>query len=236
VLHGAAPTPVHVKRAMLEWFGPVIFEYYAGTEGGGAVITPEEWLKKPGSVGRAIAGRTIEILDEHDNVLPAGQVGAVFFNIESGGGFDYYKDAEKTAAAYRGKRFTLGDQGYLDDEGYLFLTGRSSETIISGGVNIYPAEIDAVLLMHPDVADAAAIGVPNEEFGEEVKAVVVPKPGRAPSPELALALIAFCREHLAHFKCPRSIDFAHDLPRSDAGKVYRRLVREPYWRGLGREI
>jgi long-chain acyl-CoA synthetase len=236
VLHGAAPTPVHVKRAMLEWFGPVIFEYYAGTEGGGAVITPEEWLKRPGSVGRATAGRTIEILDEHDNPLPVGQVGAVFFKLVGGGGFDYYKDAEKTAAAYRGDRFTLGDHGYLDEEGYLFLTGRSSETIISGGVNIYPAEIDSVLLMHPDVADAAVIGVPNEEFGEEVKAVVVPKPGRQSSPELAQALIAFCREHLAHFKCPRSVDFATDLPRSDAGKVYRRLVREPYWKGLGRSI
>jgi long-chain acyl-CoA synthetase len=237
VLHGAAPTPVHVKRAMLEWFGPVIFEYYAGTEGGGATITPEEWVKKPGSVGRATPNRTIQILDEHDNVLPTGQVGAVFFRIDNGvGGFDYYKDADKTAAAYRGDRFTLGDHGFLDEDGYLFLTGRSSETIISGGVNIYPAEIDAVLLMHPDVADAAAIGVPNEEFGEEVKAVVVPAPGKQASPELAQALIAFCREHLAHFKCPRSIDFATDLPRSDAGKVYRRLVREPYWKGLGRSI
>jgi long-chain acyl-CoA synthetase len=236
VLHGAAPTPVHVKRSMIEWLGPVIFEYYAGTEGGGATITPEEWLQKPGSVGRAIPGRKIDILSEQGDVLPAGQIGRVFFNVPEGAGFDYYKDPQKTSSAYHGNRFTLGDHGYLDDDGYLFLTGRTSELIISGGVNIYPAEIDAVLLMHPAVADAAAVGVPNDEFGEEVKAVVLLEAGREASPALADELIAFCRERLAHFKCPRSVDFVSSLPRSEAGKVHRREVRAPYWKALGREM
>jgi long-chain acyl-CoA synthetase len=236
VLHGAAPTPVHVKRAMLDWLGPVIFEYYAGTEGGGATITPEEWLKKPGSVGRAIPGRKIDILSEQGEVLPVGQIGRVYFNVPEGAGFDYHKDPQKTASAYHGNRFTLGDHGYLDDDGYLFLTGRTSELIISGGVNIYPAEIDAVLLMHPAVADVAVIGVPNEEFGEEVKAVVLLEPSRQPTPALAAELIAFCRERLAHFKCPRSVDFVTTFPRTDAGKVLRREVRAPYWEALGREM
>jgi long-chain acyl-CoA synthetase len=236
VLHGAAPTPVHVKRAILEWFGPIVYEYYAGTEGGGTAITPEEWLKKPGSVGKPTANRTLEILDDEGNPLPQGEVGRVFFSVPEAGGFEYFGDPEKTQAAYLGNRFTLGDRGYVDEEGYLFLTGRTSEVIISGGVNIYPAEIDAVLLMHPAVADAAAVGVPNEEFGEEVKAVVMLAGGFAPSAELEAELIAFCRERLAHFKCPRCVDFVPDLPRSDAGKVQRRVVRKKYWEGLGREL
>jgi long-chain acyl-CoA synthetase len=236
VLHGAAPTPVHVKRAILEWFGPIVYEYYAGTEGGGCAITPEEWLKKPGSVGKPTMGRTLEILDDDGRVLPQGQVGRVFFSVPEAGGFEYFGDPEKTQAAYHGNRFTLGDRGYVDEDGYLFLTGRTSEVIISGGVNIYPAEIDAALLMHPAVADVAAIGVPNEEFGEEVKAVVLLAEGREASPALEQELIAFCRENLAHFKCPRSVDFVQELPRNDAGKVLRRVVRKPYWDALGREI
>lgn len=236
VLHGAAPTPVHVKRAILEWFGPIVYEYYAGTEGGGCAITPEEWLAKPGSVGKPTAGRTLEILDDANRVLPAGEIGRVFFSVPEAGGFEYFGDPEKTRAAYEGNRFTLGDRGYVDADGYLFLTGRTSEVIIAGGVNIYPAEIDSVLLMHPAVADVAAVGVPNEEFGEEVKAVVMVADGRESSAALEQELIAFCREHLAHFKCPRSVDFVADLPRSDAGKVQRRVVRKGYWDKLGREI
>jgi long-chain acyl-CoA synthetase len=160
----------------------------------------------------------------------------VFFSVPDAGGFEYLGDPDKTREAYHGDRFTLGDRGYVDEDGYLFLTGRTSEVIIAGGVNIYPAEIDAVLLMHPALADAAVVGVPNEEFGEEVKAVVVLAEGHAPSPELAAELIAFCRARLAHFKCPRSVDFVPELPRSDAGKLKRRLVRKPYWEGLGREL
>jgi long-chain acyl-CoA synthetase len=236
VLHGAAPTPVHVKQGMLDWFGPIIHEYYAGTEGGGTFATAEEWLAKPGTVGRPAPGRSVEILDDAGNPLDRGEVGRVFFSAPESGGFEYYKDPDKTRAAYLEGRFTLGDHGYLDEDGYLFLTGRTSELIISGGVNIYPAEIDAVLLMHPGVADVATVGVPNDEWGEEVKAVVVPAPGAMAGAVLERELIAFCRERLAHFKCPRSVDFVGDLPRSDAGKVYRGRVRAPYWEGLGREM
>ena len=231
VLHGAAPTPVHVKRAMIEWLGPRLFEYYAATEGGGTFITPEQWLAKPGSVGPANPGRRVEILDDEGRRLGPGEVGTVYFDRPETGAFTYFKDADKTAAAYRGDRFTLGDHGYLDEDGYLFLTGRTSETIISAGVNIYPAEVDAVLLMHGAVADAATVGVPHEERGEEVKAVVQLAPGHSPSDALARELIAFCREHLAHFKCPRSVEFDPALPRGEAGKIQRHRVRARYWPG-----
>jgi long-chain acyl-CoA synthetase len=221
---------------MMDWLGPIIYEYYAGTEGGGTAITPQEWLAKPGSVGRPTAGRQVAILDDEGRALPSGRVGHVFFTVPDYGGFEYFKDPEKTAAVYRGDRFTLGDHGYLDADGYLFLTGRTSEVIISGGVNIYPAEVDAALTMHPAVADVATVGVPNEEFGEEVKAVVVVAANHQPSEALARELIEFCRARLAHFKCPRSIDFAAEVPRSEAGKIYRRKVRERYWEGRGRAL
>jgi long-chain acyl-CoA synthetase len=236
LIHGAAPTPAHVKQAMMDWLGPIIYEYYAGTEGGGTAITPQEWLAKPGSVGRAMPGRRIHILDECGGELPAGAVGNVFFDVPDSGGFEYFKDPEKTRSAYRGDRFTLGDQGYLDEDGFLFLTGRTSEVIISGGVNIYPAEVDAVLLMHPAVADVASVGVPNEEYGEEVKAALVLKVGWQASDALAQELIAFCRTRLAQFKCPRSVDFVETVPRSEAGKIYRGRVRERYWQGRQRAI
>ena len=174
-------------------------------------------------------GRVVEILDDNGHDLGVGEVGTVYFNRPEQGAFEYFKDAEKTASAYRGDRFTLGDHGYLDEDGYLFLTGRTSELIISAGVNIYPAEVDAVLLMHPSIADAACVGVPNEERGEEVKAVVQLAPGLEPSEALAAELIAFCRDRLASFKCPRSVDFDPTLPRGDAGKVQRNKVRERYW-------
>jgi long-chain acyl-CoA synthetase len=229
VLHGAAPTPVHVKRSVIDWLGPVVYEYYAGTEGGGTSITPEEWLRKPGSVGRPNPGRVIAILDDDSQPVTPGAVGTVYFTTPEEGAFSYFKAPEKTASAYSGDLFTLGDHGYVDVDGYLFLTGRTSEVIIAGGVNIYPAEIDAALLMHPAVADAACVGVPNEERGEEVKAVVQVAQGFEPDAKLADELIAFCRERLAGFKCPRSVDFDAALPRSDAGKVLRRRVRERYW-------
>jgi long-chain acyl-CoA synthetase len=229
ILHGAAPTPVHVKQAMMDWLGPVLFEYYAGTEGGGTFITPGQWLQKPGSVGPPNPGRVVEILDDDGRSLPPGQVGSVYFSRPEQGDFEYFKAPEKTASAYRGDRFTLGDYGYLDEDGYLFLTGRSSETIISAGVNIYPAEVDAVLLMHPAVADAATVGVPHEERGEEVKAVVQLQPGFEPGEALGRELIAFCREHLAHFKCPRTVDWDPALPRGEAGKIQRYAVRARSW-------
>ncbi len=236
VNHGAAPTPVHVKRAILDWWGPVLYEYYAGTEGGGTRIGPKEWLEKPGSVGRVTPGRELEILNDLGEALPPGEVGSVYFSTPSEGAFEYFGDDDKTRGAFRGDRFTLGDHGYLDHDGYLFLTGRTSELIISGGVNIYPAEVDAILLMHPAVADVGTVGVPNEEFGEEVKAVVQLAEGVAASDALAVELREFCRDRLAHYKCPKSVDFVSELPRSEAGKVMRRRVRDPYWEGYDRQM
>ena len=229
VVHGAAPCPVDVKRRMIEWWGPVIEEYYAATEGGGTYITAKEWLRKPGSVGKATAGAAVEVRDEGGTELPAGEIGTVWFRRSEVEPFEYHRDPDKTAGVHDGNWFTLGDMGYADEDGYLFLTGRSAELIISGGVNIYPAEIDAALLEHPSVHDVATIGVPNDEWGEEVKAVVEVRDGVIADDALASELIAFCRERLAHFKCPKSIDFAADLPRFETGKIYRRLVRDRYW-------
>jgi long-chain acyl-CoA synthetase len=230
VVHGAAPTPVHVKQALMDWFGPIVHEYYAATEGAGTTISAEEWLSKPGSVGKAVLG--IEVRDDDGRPVAAGVVGTVYARSpeDAGTRFEYFKDPDKTARAYshKGAWFTLGDMGYLDSDGYLFLTDRSADLIISGGVNIYPAEIDGILLEHPAVADACTIGVPNAEWGEEVKSVVVLKTDADTS---EAELIGWCRERLAGFKCPRSIDFADSLPRHDTGKLYRRLVRETYREG-----
>jgi long-chain acyl-CoA synthetase len=237
LLHGAAPCPVHVKQAMMDWFGPIIYEYYAATEGGGNYfIGPEEWLQKPGSVGRSPNPENTKILDEDGTELPRGETGTIYFKAPDVGRFEYYKAPDKTASSYRGDYFTLGDMGYLDDDGYLFLTGRSAETIISGGVNIYPQEIDEALLQHESVQDVCTIGVPNEEWGEEVKSVVQLNPGYFPGPELAQALIEFARARLPGFKVPRSIDFADELPRLQSGKIQRRTVRAPYWAGRDRQI
>jgi long-chain acyl-CoA synthetase len=236
ILHGAAPTPPHVKKAMMDWLGPILHEYYAATEGGGTFIFADEWLRKPGSVGKPADAGTLEIRDDEGRAVPRGSVGTVWFRAPARGRFEYWKDAQKTQSSYDGDWFTMRDMGYQDEDGYVFLTGRTAELIISGGVNIYPAEIDAVLLMHPAVQDAAAIGVPNEEFGEEVKAVVQLAPGVTASESLARELLDHCRERLAHFKCPRTIDFDSALPRSDAGKVQRRTIRDRYWQALGRQI
>ena len=229
VLHGAAPCPVHVKRAMIEWLGPVIFEYYAATEGGAFFIDSHEWQRKPGSVGRLGGSQEVRLVDETGEPVDRGEIGTVYFKAPEVGRFEYFKAPEKTTSAYRGDFFTMGDMGYLDEEDYLFLTGRSAELIISGGVNVYPAEIDAVLLMHPAVADVATVGVPSEEWGEEVKAVVLPAADASIGDDLAQELLEHCRTHLAHYKCPRSVDFADELPRLPTGKIQRRRVRERYW-------
>jgi long-chain acyl-CoA synthetase len=235
VVHGAAPCPVHVKQAMMDWLGPVIYEYYAATEGGGGFfIDPEEWLSKPGSVGAAPGADNI-ILDDDGNPVATGEVGTIYF-LAPELRFVYFKDTEKTSGSYRGDYFTLGDMGYFDEDGYLFLTGRSAETIISGGVNIYPQETDDVLLKHEDVADVCTVGVPNEEWGEEVKSIVQLKPGVAASDETASDLIAFAKEHLPGFKAPRTIDFIDDLPRLPSGKIQRKMVRAPYWAGRDKQI
>jgi long-chain acyl-CoA synthetase len=235
VIHAAAPCPVDIKRRMIEWWGPVIYEYYAATEGGGTLVTAEEWLLKPGTVGKPWPISEIVILDDDGNPLGPNEVGTVYMAI-NGLNFEYYHDPEKTASARRGRFFTVGDMGYLDEDGYLFLCDRKSDMIISGGANIYPAEIEAVLLTHPKVADAAVFGIPNEEWGEEVKAVIEPAPGVAPSSELAEEILEHCRARLAKFKLPRTIDFVDELPRDPNGKLYKRKLRDPYWAGRERAI
>ncbi|MGA2305647.1 MAG: AMP-binding protein [Acidimicrobiales bacterium] len=228
VIHGAAPCPVAVKQRLIEWLGPIVVEYYAATEGVGTMVDSPTWLAHPGTVGRPMLPELVKVADDDGHALAAGEVGLVFLRTQPATRFDYYGDADKTAGAYRGDYFTLGDMGYMDSEGYLYLTDRSANLIISGGVNIYPAEIDAILLEHPAVGDVATIGVPDEEWGESVKAVVQLADGIEPSAELASELLAFCRDRLAHFKCPRSIDFTPQLPREDTGKIYKRVLREQY--------
>ena len=227
VLHGAAPCPVPVKQRLIEWLGPIVYEYYGATEGIGTHVDSENWLKKPGTVGKPTENH-IKIFDDNGNELGPDAIGTVYIQSPGQTRFDYYKDGEKTEQAYRGDYFTVGDVGYLDADGYLFLTDRSANLIISGGVNIYPAEVEAVLLTHAAVADAGVIGVANAEWGEEVKAVVELQRGFTASPELAQELIAHCRARLAHYKCPRSVDFVDELPRQENGKLYKHALRERY--------
>jgi long-chain acyl-CoA synthetase len=236
IMHGAAPCPAHVKQAMMEWFGPVIHEYYSSTEGGGVYVGPHEWLKKPGTVGKAVPGVDIKLADERGNPTPQGQEGLIWVKAPDVGRFEYYKEPGKTDASYIGDWFTLGDMGRFDADGDLFLTGRTAELIISGGVNIYPVEIDEVLIRHEGVADAAVVGVPNEDWGEEIKAVVELKPGWDPTPETAQSIIDFARDKLPGFQRPRTVDFVDALPRSPAGKVLRAQVRAPYWKGRSKSI
>mgnify|MGYP001260693314 CR=1 FL=1 len=231
-IHAAAPCPVPVKQAMMDWWGPIVHEYYGGSEGGGITyISPQEWLEHPGSVGRAVIGK-IHILDDDHNELPPGHVGVVY--TEGGRPIEYHHDPDKTARAYSKQGYaTVGDVGYLDDDGYLYLTDRKDFMIIVGGVNIYPQETEDVLIQHPAVADVAVIGVPNEELGEEVKAVVQPLDWDQAGPELERELIAFCQARISKQKCPRTVDFERELPRSPAGKLYKRRLRDRYWRAHG---
>jgi long-chain acyl-CoA synthetase len=235
MIHGAAPCPPEVKRRMLEWWGPVVTEYYAATEGGGTTITAAEWLERPGSVGQPWPGSVVKVLDDAGDDVPTGQPGLVYMRMGASD-FEYHRDKEKTLAARVGSLFTLGDVGYLDDDGYLYLCDRKADMIITGGVNVYPAEIEGELAAHPEVADVAVFGVPHPEWGEEIKAVVQPVPGAQPGEELAERLLAYARERLAGFKVPRSIDFAEELPRDDNGKLYKRRLRDPYWEKAERPI
>jgi long-chain acyl-CoA synthetase len=236
ILHTGAPCPVDVKQRIMDWFGPVVYETYGGTEGAATIATPRRWLQKPGTVGRPILGAVVKILDDDGNEVPAGTPGTIYLGSSRAAPAEYFKDAEKSASIRRGSLVTLGDVGYLDDDGFLFLCDRKIDMVISGGVNIYPAEVEACLLAHDAVADVAVIGVPDDEWGEAVKAIVEPAAGAGAGPELADALVAHCRARIARFKCPRSIDFVDALPRLPNGKIEKRRLREPYWTDAARSI
>jgi long-chain acyl-CoA synthetase len=229
IVHAAAPCPVQVKEQMIEWWGPIVHEYYGATEGlGFSTCDSAEWLAHRGTVGRVLLG-DLHVLDEGMKPLPKGTPGTLWFKPASP--FEYFNDPVKTkeATSPDGTLTTVGDVGYIDDDGFLYLTDRATFMIISGGVNIYPQECENLLITHPKVADAAVFGVPDEDLGEVVKAVVQPMPGVAPGPALAEELIAFCRQHLAAMKSPRSVDFEEQLPRLPTGKLYKRLLRDRYW-------
>ncbi len=234
-IHAAAPISIQVKEQMIDWWGPILIEYYAGTEGNGlSAVNSRDWLAHKGTVGLPIIGIP-HILDEQGNELPPGEVGTIYFS--EGRDFEYHNDPEKTAASRNEKGWTtLNDVGYLDEEGYLYLTDRKTNMIISGGVNIYPQEAENILITHPMVMDVAVLGVPNEEFGEEVKGVVQISDPAAAGPELEAELIHYCQQHLAKIKCPVSIDFEKELPRTPTGKLLKRLLKERYWKGHERRI
>lgn len=239
VLHGAAPIDVDIKRRMIDWWGPVLVEYWGATESGTCTLADSaEWLSHPGTVGRAVGNFEVFAVDDHGRRLPPGEIGTLCcrhkFLAEP---FTYHNAPEKMAEAYVAPgTFTLGDVGYVDAEGYVFLSNRKSNLIITGGVNVYPAEVEQVLRRHPAVADVAVFGIPSEEWGEEVKAAVELLDGFSPSPELEADILAFARAHLAHYKAPRSIDFEPELPRHPTGKLYTRLLRDRYWKHRGRSI
>ncbi len=234
-IHAAAPCPVEVKRQMIDWWGPILVEYYAGTEGNGStIITSEQWLAHPGSVGRSSVG-VVHICDEAGAELTNGETGTVYFE-QARMPFEYHGDPEKTRRAQHPEHetwSTLGDVGYLDDEGYLYLTDRKAFMIISGGVNIYPQEIEDALVLHPSVGDVAVFGVPDDDMGEAVQAVVEAAPGVEPSPALARELTAYLRDRIAHYKVPRAIDFIDEMPRLPTGKLYKKPLRDAYWKAAG---
>jgi long-chain acyl-CoA synthetase len=229
VIHGAAPCPIPLKEQMIDWLGPIIAEYYSSTEANGATTCDSvEWISHKGTVGRAILGEVC-ILDDKRSPCPTGAIGEIWFRGATK--FEYFGDPDQTSASRdpSGEMSTVGDVGYLNSDGYLFITDRTSMMIISGGVNVYPQETEDVLLMHPSVQDAAVIGVPHPDLGEEVRGVVQVRNGVVESPELASELVEYCRRHLSHIACPRSIDFDHELPRSETGKLLKRQVRRRYW-------
>ncbi|MEU9090988.1 acyl-CoA synthetase [Streptomyces sp. NPDC048428] len=229
-IHGAAPCPDHVKRAMIDWWGRCVEEYYAASEGGGAFATADDWLKKPGTVGRAWPISELAVFDDEGNRLGPGELGTVYMKMSTGG-FSYHKDEGKTRKNRIGDFFTVGDLGILDEDGYLFLRDRKIDMIISGGVNIYPAEIESALLTHPAVADAAVFGIPHADWGEEVRAVVEAAEGHEAGDELAAEILGHCAGLLAGYKRPKTLGFITTMPRDPNGKLYKRRLREPYWEG-----
>jgi long-chain acyl-CoA synthetase len=235
LIHAAAPCPIGIKQAMLDWWGPCVWEYYAATEGGGTIASPEDWAARPGTVGRAWPISEIMIADENGDVCPPGTPGTIYMKMLLSD-FAYKDDPEKTRAGRLREYFTVGDIGYLDDEGYLFLCDRKSDMIISGGTNIYPAEIEAEIIMHPKVADVAVFGIPDEDWGEQVKAVVQPAPGVTGDDALAAEILGSLDGKLARLKWPRSIDFIAEMPRDPSGKLLKRRLRDPYWADRGASI
>jgi long-chain acyl-CoA synthetase len=235
MVHAAAPCPVETKWKMLEWWGDSIYEYYAATEGGGTLVKPQEWRKFPGTVGKAWASADIKIYDDDGNELPVGETGTVYMLLGNAG-FEYKDDAKKTRDNRIGDYFTVGDIGYLNEEGYLFLCDRKNDMIISGGANLYPAEIEAEMIQCPLVADVAVFGIPNDDWGEEVKAVVELVDGLDPSDATRRQIFEFLEPRLAKMKTPRSIDFTEEMPRDPNGKLYKRKLRDPYWEGRERAI
>lgn len=238
VFHGAAPCPLPVKRQMLEWWGPVVSEYYGGTEGGFlTLISGEDWLRKPGSIGTPTAMVELAVLDDDGRGCPPGTDGQIWFRSRTGNDFEYHGDPDKTAGAHReGGWGTLGDVGHFDDDGFLYLSDRRIDMIISGGVNVYPAEIESVLVGHPGVADVAVFGVPDDEMGESVAAAIEVSPGYEAGEALSAQLRDHAREHLAAYKVPRLIEYRDALPRTATGKLLKRELRDPHWAGTGRSI
>jgi long-chain acyl-CoA synthetase len=235
-IHAAAPCPVDTKRKMLDWWGPTIWEYYAATEGGGTLAPPDEWVKYPGTVGKAWPTSELKITDDDGNVMPTGEPGTVWMRMGTNT-FEYKGDKEKTNKSHDAEGyFTVGDVGYLNEDGYLFLCDRKSDMIIAGGINIYPAEIESCIHEVPEVADVAVFGIPHEDLGEQIKAVVEPMPGVAPDDALREKIMAHVQEKLGKYKWPRSIDFAEELPREPTGKLLKRKLRDPYWEGRDRAI
>jgi long-chain acyl-CoA synthetase len=234
-IHAAAPCPVDVKRRMLEWWGPVIWEYYAATEGGGTIAPPDEWLKYPGTVGRVWTSAELKVTDDAGNRQPVGEPGVVWMKMAAT--FEYKGDKKKTDDSHDAEGFfTVGDVGYLNEDGYLFLCDRKSDMIIAGGINIYPAEIEGCIHEHPQVADVAVFGVPDPDMGEQIKAVIQPLPGVAADDALRDSIMAHVREKLGKYKWPRSVDFIDELPREPTGKLLKRKLRDPYWEGHDRAI
>jgi long-chain acyl-CoA synthetase len=229
VVHAAAPCPVPIKRQMMDWLGPVIWEYFGSTEGLVSVVSPQEWLERPGTVGHVLPGLTVKTIDDDGREVPPGEPGTIYFGHPgSPPWFEYHNDPEKTEASRRGDLVTAGDYGYVDHDGYVYLMDRRTDLIISGGVNIYPSEVEQRLLTHPAVHDAAVIGVPDPEWGRIVVALVQPTAGAVPGEDLTAQLLAHCRQGLASFKCPRRLEFVSEFPRTEAGKVQRRLLRDSY--------
>ncbi len=225
VLHAAAPCPVPLKRAFMDFVGAEkVWEYYGASEGGGTVISPQEWLEHPGSVGKPFPGTEFVILDDDGNVLPAGEVGTVWVN-PAASSFEYHNDAEKTAASHRDRFFTVGDAGYLDADGYLYLTDRKSDMVITGGVNVYPREIEECLLGHEEIVDCAVLGIPDDEWGEVIYALVQPRAGSGLDED---GVVGYVREHMADYKRPRIVELVEELPRDPNGKVRKPKIREDY--------